>query len=79
MLIETLVLNGYERMREIFGVCRDLIISFVHTVGIRILQCFEYGSILIRDVRSESLGADIIHRHSRSIIYDLFGEDHPTY
>ena len=75
VFIKTFVLNRYKCMRKIFGVGRDLLICFIYTVGVGILQSFYYGSALIGNISCISLREYVVCRDGGGIVDDLFCED----
>ena len=79
VLVKTFVLDCYKCMGEILGICRNLRICFIDTVGIGVFQSLEYVPALISNICCISLGKYVICRDSRSIVYDLLGKDRASY
>ena len=75
VFVETLVLDRYKSVGHKFIVRGDLVVCLVHTVGIRVLECFNDCAVCIYNVRCISFWKDIFCRYSGRIVNDLLGED----
>ena len=60
MFVETLVLDRHKCMRKIIRICRDLLVSLVHTVGVGILQRIDHSPVLVHNGGRKSFGLDIV-------------------
>ena len=79
VFVKTFVLDRHECMGKILGICRDLLICFIDTVGIGIFQSLDHVSALISNISRISLGKYVICRDCGSIVYDLLGKDRASY
>ena len=76
VFVETFILYSHKCVWEILGICRDLLVRLIYTVGIRITKSLKHISALIGNIGRITLREYVFCRDGGSIVDDMFGKDY---